>query len=311
MRNNPSRAATAVIVALDPDPKIFLDLLHAIAPQVTGVVVVDNSADRNRIASLLRDHSLDQCVLIANGRNVGLAAAQNTGIDHALRAGAAYILLLDHDSVPAPDMVEQLAEALESVVQTGEKCAAAGPAYVEEQSQSESRFVQIGRLGMRRVRCDIAAPVKVRADLLIASGMLIPAQALREIGMMDETLFVDHVDTDWCWRAREKGYRMVGVCGAKLSHRLGDRPARSFAGRRFFIRSPARHYFFFRNSVLLYRRAYSPMVWKIGDALRLLPLAVAALIFCTPRMRHMRAIARGVLDGLRGRSGPLPPALEP
>jgi rhamnosyltransferase len=310
MRNNPSRVVTAVIVALDPDPGTFLDLLHAIAPQVSGVVVVDNSADRGRVASLLRAHSPDHCVLIANGRNIGLAAAQNRGIDHALRAGADHVLLLDHDSVPAHDMVERLADALGSAAQAGDKCAAAGPAYAEVQSQSESRFVQLGRLGMRRVRCDAAALMKVRADLLIASGMLIPAQALREIGMMDEALFVDHVDTDWCWRARDKGYRMLGVCGARLAHRLGDRPGRSIAGRRFFIRSPARHYFFFRNSLLLYRRAYPPTVWKIGDALRLLPLAVAALMFCTPRMRHMRAIARGVVDGLRGRSGPLPPALE-
>jgi len=52
----------------------------------------------------------------------------------------------------------------------------------------------------------------LETDMLIASGCLIPADVLRDVGLMDDALFIDHVDTDWCMRARARGYRLLGVC---------------------------------------------------------------------------------------------------
>jgi len=310
MQTTPLRSIGAIIVTLDPAPGAFAELLQAVMPQVSTIVVVDNGGATADIEPIVKTHAAGKYALIRNQRNVGLAAAQNQGIRHALNARQDYVLMLDHDSVPASDMVTRLIGAMESRGTSSQRVAAAGPVFIDMQSRSESRFVQLGPLGSRRVRCRGARLEIVLADILISSGMLISTAVLRDVGMMDDSLFIDHVDTEWCLRARSKGYRMLGVCDARMQHRLGDRPARSVAGRRFFVRSPARHYFFFRNSLLLYRRAYPPLVWKLADGLRLLPLIVAALLFCAPRMRHLKAITRGIVDGLRGRSGPLPGALE-
>lgn len=303
-------SVSAIIVTLNPVPETLAALLQAVVPQVSAIVVVDNGSADVEVRPLVQGHAGGKLTLIENGRNVGLAAAQNQGIRHVLNAGQDYVLMLDHDSVPASDMLARLLDAIESRGSSGQKVAAAGPVFIDVRSRTESRFVQVGPLGSRRVRCREARQGIVFADILISSGMLIPAAALRDIGMMDDSLFIDQVDTEWCLRARAKGYQMLGVCGARMQHRLGDRPARSIAGRRFFVRSPARHYFFFRNSLLLYRRAYPPLVWKLAEGLRLFPLIVAALLFCAPRMQHLKAITRGVVDGLRGRSGPLPAVLE-
>jgi rhamnosyltransferase len=193
---------------------------------------------------------------------------------------------------------------------SGEQVAAAGPVFVDTRSGLESKFVRLGISGRINVHCRDKGPEKLKVDLLISSGMLIKTSALREIGMLDELLFIDHVDTEWCLRARARGYRLLGVCTAKMTHRLGDRPAPAVLGRRFFVRSPLRHYFFLRNSLLLYRRPYMPTAWKISDALRLVPLSAAALLFCAPRGRQFKAMVHGFLDGIRGRSGPAPRELE-
>jgi rhamnosyltransferase len=244
--------------------------------------------------------------VIVKGRNIGLAGAQNEGIANAIDKGAQYVLLLDQDSVPMPGMVEHLMNALNPDDRRGTKYAAAGPIYIDARTQRESHFVQIGMLGYKRVRCDGGDGGVVPADALIASGMLIPTAVLRDVGLMDESLFIDHVDTDWCMRARAKGYRMLGVCAARMSHRLGERPSRAIAGRRFFVRSPTRHYYIFRNSILLYRRPYVPLGWCIGDAAKLLLMFAVIAASCTPRVKHIKAMIDGIADGLRGRSGPRP-----
>jgi rhamnosyltransferase len=304
------RSVSAIIVTLDPIPDVLASLLRALVPQVSGIVVVDNGANGTNVEQLVQAHAAGKHILVRNGRNVGLATAQNQGLKLVLDGGADYVLLLDHDSMPSGDMVARLVAAVESGDSLDAKIAAAGPVFTDRDSVATSRFVQFGRLGYRRVRCKGVQSGALFADILISSGMLIPSAVLRDVGMMDDSLFVDHVDTEWCLRARAKGYRILGVCGARMQHHLGDRPARSIAGRRFYLRSPARHYYFVRNSVLLYRRRYAPLAWKIGDVSRLPFLMGAALLFCAPRFQHLKAIARGAVDGMRGRSGPLPATLH-
>ena len=48
---------------------------------------------------------------------------------------------------------------------------------------------------------------------------------------MEEALFIDQVDTEWCLRARSMGYRVFGACGAILEHRLGEAYYRIWFGR--------------------------------------------------------------------------------
>ena len=282
----------AVIVAYHPEPARFSGLLRALTGQVDGIVVVDNG------------NGVDApgCVVLPQRENVGIATAQNTGIRAALGAGASHVLLLDHDSVPAPDMVARLREALDAAVARGERAAAAGPVFVDESAGGESWFVRFGPFGFRRERCADNA-FRIEADFLIASGTLIRADALRDVGPMDDALFIDHVDTDWCLRARAKGWRLYGVCAARMSHRLGERAVRAAGSRPFYVHGPLRQYYTFRNSALLYRRPHAPARWIFGDAMRLLKLLAASALFAPPRLANLGAALRGFADGWRGRAG--------
>ncbi len=282
----------AVVVAFHPEPARFAELLGAVAGQVDAVIVVDNG----------RDAVAPGCRVLQQPGNVGIAAAQNAGIRAALDAGATHVLLLDHDSVPAQDMVARLRGPLDSGAAIGDRIAAAGPVFADESAGTESWFVRFGALGFRRERCRDGAAT-IEADLLISSGTLIVADALRDFGGMDESLFIDHVDTDWCLKARAKGWRLIGVCAARMSHRLGDRAVRVAGGRPFYVHGPLRQYYTFRNSALLYRRPHAPVRWMLGDAMRLAKLLAATALFAPPRLRNLAAALRGFADGWRGRSG--------
>jgi rhamnosyltransferase len=302
--------AHAVIVTFHPEGERFVAELRALASQVAAIVLVDNGGPDSKVGELLRANPIPGCVLLAQRTNNGLAAAQNAGIQRALSAGAENVLLLDDDSMPGEGMVELLLRAIGEAAARGEKVAAAGPRYVEEQSAAESYFQRYSAFGARRLRCANQTEV-LRTDALISSGMLIPAAVLRDMGTMDESLFIDHVDTDWCMRARARGYELIGVCAASMSHRLGDKPSRKIAGRRIFFRSPDRHYYMFRNSILLYRRRHAPLGWAVGDAAKLVATILVIAAFCAPRAQHLAAVAGGIVDGFRGRAGPRPQAARP
>lgn len=277
----------AIVVAFHPDPDRFSLAIGALSAQVDAVIVVDNGGD-----AVAPGHTV-----LRQASNVGVGAAQNIGIRAALDAGATHVLLLDQDSVPAEGMVARLLAALSGRV------AAAGPVFVGEAGGAESRFVRFGLLGFERVRCGDAEAV-VPADFLIASGTLIRADALRDVGLMDESFFIDHVDTDWCLRARARGWGLAGVCSARMSHRLGESTVH-IAGIPYYQHGALRHYYTFRNSLLLYRRPHARHRWILADALRLVKLLAAMAVFSPPRLANLCAAARGLRDGLRGRTGEL------
>lgn len=306
MMSNPR--VVAVVVTFQPDGKLLCQILEALEGQVGSVVVVDNGSSED-VSRHCPPGSAGRVAWKYLGRNTGVAGAQNAGIREAMQKGATHVLLLDHDSIPAPGMVSALVEAYRVLSSPGRKVAAVGPRYKLRGTDQSSFFVRFGALRFKKIFCDGRGALEhVRADFLISSGCLIPVESLSEIGLMDESLFVDHVDTEWFLRARACGYESYGVARAVMEHCLGDRLARlPFLGKRGLpVHTPSRFYYIFRNSFLLYRRGYVSRSWKLNDAIRLFLLSIIFATIIPPRLQYCRMMTRGVLDGLRGRSGRYP-----
>jgi len=68
------------------------------------------------------------------------------------------------------------------------------------------------------------------------------------VGLMDEDLFIDHVDSEWCFRAKAKGFQLFGVGGAAMTHALGERRKEIWFLRRRIVtlHKPFRYYYIFR-----------------------------------------------------------------
>jgi rhamnosyltransferase len=237
--------------------------------------------------------------------NLGIAAAMNAGIDRANARGFSEVLLLDHDSIPAPDMVERLAEAKARLQAEGIRVAAVGPEFRDEKYPGVLPFYRLDGWRITRRSCAGSAPGSViRAECLITSGSLISIEAVVQIGPLESSLFVDYVDIEWGFRASSRGYLCFGVCGAVLDHQLGDAVMR-IMGVSAPVRSPLRHYYLFRNALLMFRRSYVPLRWKVGDAYRLLLKYVFYSLVARPRLDHWRMMTLGIAHAALNRSGRL------
>jgi len=61
----------------------------------------------------------------------------------------------------------------------------------------------------------------IETDYVVSSGALIPLAVLDQVGMMDESLFIDYVDSEWGLRAKSRGHLSFGICAAQMVHCLG------------------------------------------------------------------------------------------
>jgi rhamnosyltransferase len=293
----------AVIVTYQPDPALMQEI-SAIALQVSRVLVVDNGSSPDRGELIRRAGNQEKVEVIPLRRNLGVAAAHNVGIRRAREMDASHVLLLDQDSMPQPQMVENLLKAEAALSAAGQKVGALGPVYHDPRLDKSWPFYRMSGLGVRGQQC--AGEYVIACDLLISSGTLLPLPVIEDVGPMNESYFLEHVDTEWSLRARSRGYGLFGVCDARMDHLLGDsNTGVPFTGRRVQIYQPYRHYYLFRNAVLLGRESYAKLPWKLNELRRLLARLIYFGLFVPPRLQRVRFMALGICHGIMGRAGPL------
>ena len=291
---------TAIIITYNPDRGELGRLLDAIEPQVDDIVAVDNGS-AGGLEAWFASRGSARTTFLPMNENIGIAAAQNAGIKWAREHGSAYILLLDHDSLPAPDMVSKLWQAMQDLIASGKKVATVGPKFVDKRQGNPPPFARTE--GYRLVRCGNKDDKEVLlVDYVIASGSLIPLSIIDEVGDMNADMFIDYVDIEWGLRASRFGYGSYGVCCAVMNHSLGDEPI-MFFGRAIPLHSALRHYYLFRNRIWLYRQPEIPTNWKIVDGYRLVRNFAFYALFARPHLRHVQMMVQGMRDGFAGKLG--------
>jgi len=291
----------AILVTYYPDKSKCEAVISSVISQVSHIIIVDNTP--NEPWGMSSNTHDDQCTLIKNNSNVGLSKAQNMGIRWAIDHGYDYVLILDQDRVLSSNMVKNLLEASKSLTADGINLAAVGPKYGREDTPTSS-FLRFTKFHHEYIACNNTAPWK-ECSFLISSGMLISVNMFAKIGMMDSSLFIDHVDTEWCMRAMSRGYVCYGIGNAFMTHALGERSVHLWWGRErnIAMHHPFRLYYIFRNSIVLYQRHYIPMRWKLFDLKRLILLPFFYLIFSNQRLISLKHIFFGIIHGLQGVKG--------
>jgi rhamnosyltransferase len=305
------KSVIAIVVTYNPNTNELLDLLAALQPQVGFTIVVDN-ASRSDISAIVKQVQSGEVEVLKMSTNMGIAAAQNAGIERAMTLGAKYVLLSDQDSTPSATMVEKLLFAFMDPVysSTSKKLAAVGPATIDSRT-GEAAFFVIEKAGLPRrwkfPTSDKECPRYVEVGFLIASGTLIPISVIRHIGMMRSSYFIDHVDTEWCFRAKAAGYVLLGIPAAKLRHSLGDtvKTIWFFGSRQIMYHTPLRDYYMFRNTLLMLRETKMSLTWKLHFLFRLFQFAAYFLVFSIDRKQRAVYMAKGLAHGFSGESGGL------
>ena len=198
--------------------------LHALREQTFRdfeVVVVDNGSTDGSVALLDRlaeRHPQPPLRIVALKENVGFAAGMNAGI---ATCAAPYVAALNNDTVPAPEWLGALVDALDARPEAGSAASTmlslSEPHVIDTVGDGyrwDGRAFKIGE-GEAPDRLP-GAPFEVFGAC--AGAALYRAGMLREIGGYDERYFAYMEDVDLAIRARIAGWSCVSVPRAVVLH---------------------------------------------------------------------------------------------
>lgn len=300
-----TRQLAGVVVTYYPDLQRLEATLARLGPELTPLVVVDNSDDPDvarAVESCCREAG---ALLLAMKSNIGIAAAQNWGIRESLQRNATHVLFLDDDSELTAGAPTALLAAFDSLRVTRPNVVAMGPRVKDRRTGEFLTFAWRGR-HIRQLRTADDHDDFTDSAFLLGSGAVVVAEAFETVGLFREEYFIDHVDKEWGLRAGASGFASVVTSSVTLLHSLGDTPDRDASGSAalYTHRSPVRDYYLTRNAFLLFRDLDLPRIRFVG-MFRLLAEQSVRKVAHPVHPGQRRAVLRGVADGLRGRSGPL------
>lgn len=179
------------------------------------VVVVDNGSTDG--SANLVGEQYPEVALIRNERNLGFAAGSNVG----LRAATGDVLaLLNQDTIVEPDWIRALVSTIQdptigivgskSFYPDGTVQHAGGLVY-----GARAETDHLGRHEPDDGRFDEVRDV----DFVTGAALAVARTALSHIDLLDESFsHAYYEDVDWCYTAREAGFRVVVSPAAQLIH---------------------------------------------------------------------------------------------
>ena len=198
----------------------------AVFADASELIVVDNGSSDGSAEAVRRDFPAAR--LVALDRNYGYAGGMNRGL--AASRGRV-LLLLNSDARVTGAALARCADFLSKAPDV----AALGPQLVHRDGRLQNsvhafpswltELLPIALLELllpRRYpskRRPASGPVDVEAAL--GASLFVSRSALDRVGPLCEDFFFFLEDTDWCWRARRAGFRIVHLPEVRVEHWSG------------------------------------------------------------------------------------------
>lgn len=239
----PPRPDLSVIIVNWNTRHRLTECLRSLADDLTSLVretiVVDNASSDGSAEAVRRDFGWAR--IIQNDANAGFAAASNQGM---AAARGRYLLLLNSDTVVRPGAVDRAVRYMDA--DPGAGLAGAKLLNLDGTFQGSyacfptlsSELLNATTLGVRWIspyypspRPNERAPLDV--DWVRGPFMLVRRAAWAAVGGLDPAYGLYSEDTDWCYRMRRHGWRVVYLPAVEILHVHGastrQRPIESVA----------------------------------------------------------------------------------
>jgi GT2 family glycosyltransferase len=265
-------------------------------------------ASLKRIPFILIDETeqpsdpLPDLTIVRSKRNYGFSGGMNLGIYHASRVHPQYYWLLNNDTLVEP-------KSLDLLVKSAAMDPSIGLISPVITYHSKPHIVWYGGGSIDYIRLwpihwhlnQPIPPVTGVQYVTFVTGCapLIRSDCIREIGLLDDSLFFRHEDVEYSIRAYRRGWRLAVSYDARVSHKLGRSIGRS--------ENPVIWYYDNRNRLYLALRIIGfPKNLPFLTFFTLTRLGNILRCLLSGRATHLRGAFLGVRDALRGSMGPAP-----
>ena len=188
----------ACVIVYNPDESIIQNIQSYIN-YINRLYLIDNSESIN-ISLHNSFNSLSHITIIHNGNNEGIAKRLNQACGLAINDGFNYLLTMDQDSYFDESAILKYFGCIETI---NEKNASMfGINYRQKKIEENCSYKEV--------------------KFLITSGSVINLKTYPTIGGFDENIFIDFVDTEYCFRSIQKGFKIIELSNIYMHHSLGE-----------------------------------------------------------------------------------------
>ena len=219
LMKSPTQARQVYIILLNWNQWKYtvecLTSLQALDYDDWTAIVLDNGSTDNSV-----DHIRERfphVEVMDLGENLGFARGNNAGIRAALGRGADYVWLLNNDTTVDPRALRAMVERAEADAKVG----AVGSAFYDVAEPERLQAWGGGRVNfwLGRSRHFLSPVSDEKIEFLSGASVLLRRSMLESLGLFDEEFFFYWEDTDYCFRLRQAGWRLVVAGGSKVWHK--------------------------------------------------------------------------------------------
>ena len=187
------------------------------------ITVIDN-ASTDSSAKIVREQ-FPQVNLIQNNENLLFAEGNNVGLRKYLKEEGDFFLLLNNDTVVAPDFVSEMIKAFDH--------RDAGIVGAKIYYHDDSRRIWYGggdfyplialprHLNIRKIDRGIDEIIK-ETGYVTGCAMMIKREVLEDVGLLDSSYQMYCEDVDYCLRARHAGWKSYYSPMAHIWHKVSS-----------------------------------------------------------------------------------------
>ncbi len=262
------------------------------------VILADNASTDGTTEAVREKYS--KVKLAVAKENLGLNGGKNLG--QKLAKGD-YIFFLDSDTMVDKKLLTELIKTAETEEKVGIVCP---KMYFFDQKNViwyAGTYVNMFTSQTFNIGCDEednGQYDQVRETQFAPTAYLAKRSVINKLKGHDETFFMTYGDTDFGFRARENGFKVLFCPTAKLWHRLG-KEENSKTIRSLGYNLPMRAYYFARNRVIFMKKHASRKNF-IFFMIVFFPLFtfyfIAKIIFLGANWKFLKPHLQGTWDGL-------------
>ena len=294
------KSLAAVVTVLFNPSEVHVQNLFRLKQLCDAVVAVDNSPVADlRLHKRIHAEGVE---VLSNFNEGGVAGAYNKGLERLIEKGCRVLFIFDQDSEVQEDYFVQMLDACRAL---DNSLFLMGPKVFDINVNRYLPAYVVHRFSARPIPITDQERGLLSCSLIITSGSVMSAETYRALGPFMDDYFIDHVDTEYSFRAMCKGVRIYINTSVVLKHEVGKRADHKFVFFKLiqWNASPLRLYYSARNSIHILRRYGSrfPLVILINMITVQQFLSIA--LYERNKRKKIVAMVAGIVDGLLGRLG--------
>lgn len=248
-----NKKTLAAIIVYKPDSTLE-KLIDDLIIQNVDVFLFINKG--NRITKeIIKSKKVDYFISL---ENVGISKAFNNVIKKFQNDRYKYLFTFDQDSLIENNFIAKMISNFNEAYKLNKNVVCCAPTIMDRKYTKSKHLNKPTKYRKKYERVSFA----------ITSGSLYINKSFKKVGIMNELLFIDGVDVDWCERANLNKCIIIKSKNVFLHHKIGQKYINFFGIKKSFHDDNLRVYYIVRNSIYLILRGSNSIKWKIIQVIK-------------------------------------------